>query len=480
MSKMQETIKNRTIFCGDNIDMLRGFNSDSIDLIYLDPPFNKKQEFIAPIGSSSEGASFKDVWGKEDIKNAWLSSIKLYNENLYNFLELSRFIGDFSNKYYLIYMTIRLIELHRILKPSGLIYFHCDNTMSHFIKLLMDVIFGANNFLGEIIWKRTTSAQKGSQHDAKTWGTNNDFIYSYSKSKSYRLNTTRNLTQDEMLLKFKLSDENGNRYYDDSSHIWRTPNMGVRPNLCYEWRGYTSPHPSGWRLSKERLEEEYQKGNIVILPNGKLQRRKYLRDYKGVPIGNLWTDINPPTGIEYQNYPTQKPLALLERIISSSCPEDGVVLDPFCGCATTCIASERLKRQWIGIDISDKAFELVQKRLKREVEFEGTVVNHLESIKVEFRTDVANRTDVEVIKLSSKVKENIKAYLFDKQAGRCNGCGDKYRIEIFDIDHITPKSKGGLDTEDNLQLLCSYCNRVKGNRDMAYLHAKLNETKDNT
>ncbi|MGL4563086.1 MAG: DNA methyltransferase [Brevinema sp.] len=190
----QETIKNRTIFCGDCLDTLRGFNDNSIDLIYLDPPFNKKKQFTAPIGSDAEGAEFKDYWVKDDIKDAQVALLKEKHENLYNFLELSQYIGNVSNKYYLTYMAIRLLEMKRILKDTGSIYLHCDNTMGHYLKLLLDVIFGEKNFLGEIIWKRTSSAQKGSQFESKTWGTNVDSIFSYSKTSSYSLKTIREIT----------------------------------------------------------------------------------------------------------------------------------------------------------------------------------------------------------------------------------------------------------------------------------------------
>ena len=150
--------------------------------------------------------------------------------------------------------------------------------------------------------------------------------------------------------------------------IWRTPNMGDRPNLCYEWRGYTNPHPSGWRLSKARLEEEFEKGNIRIKQNGKLERRAYSRDYRGEPTGNLWDDILPIQGKERTGYPTQKPLGLLDRIIKASSHEDDMVLDPFCGCATACVAAERLDRQWVGIDIAEKAVNLVQSRIRKEID----------------------------------------------------------------------------------------------------------------
>ena len=365
---MQTTLKPRTIFCRDNLEIMRGINSDSVDLIYLDPPFNKGKKFHAPIGSTAEGAEFSDIWSPDSVKDEWHNEINDKYPALYKYLEAVGDIGSRSAKYYLIYMAVRLIEMHRILKPSGSIYFHCDQTVSHYIKLLMDTIFNHPNARGEIVWQRSISKQKGSQHKAKSWGVSTDSLFFYTKTDSYNLVNTRFITEEEIFKKFNHENERtGEKYYDDSSHIWCTPGMGVRPELCYKWKGFENPHPSGWRLSKERLQEEYEKGNIVILGRGtnkKLQRRKYIKDYEGVPLGNLWTDINPVSGKENTKYPTQKPLALLERIIQSSSNIGDLILDPFCGCATTCVAAEKLKRNWIGIDVSAKAYELCESKKK--------------------------------------------------------------------------------------------------------------------
>ncbi len=361
-------VKNRTIFCDDNLDIMRGINSGCIDLIYLDPPFNKNKEFAAPIGSSAEGASFKDIFREEDLKEEWVQTIAEDQPELHHYLNGIKGVGKPYNFAYLAYMAIRLIECYRILKDTGLIYLHCDPTMSHYLKTAMDCIFGEQNFREEISWKRALSEQKGSQFKPRSWGSNTDIILFYAKSNASRISPYRNLTKEESAQKFKYMDGDGRRYYLDNAHIWRTPNMGARPNLCYTWRGFKNPHLSGWRLSKERLEEEYQKGNFVIRPDGKLERRKYEEDYRGRPVGNFWDDIKPAQGKELTGYPTQKPTALLERIIKSSSEEGGMVLDPFCGCATTCVAAEKLERQWVGIDISVTAYELVQDRLKREVD----------------------------------------------------------------------------------------------------------------
>lgn len=237
--------------------------------------------------------------------------------------------------------------------------------------------------------------------------------------------------------------------------------LGSRPNLCYEWRGFKNPNPSGWTMSKERLESEYQKGNFVIKDNGKkLERRKYIEDYKGMPIGNLWSDILPPSAKERTGYPTQKPLALLRRIIEASSNEGDVVFDPFCGCATACVAAQQLGRKWIGIDIEAKAAEVLVERLGDDAGFFKDFIH---------RTDIPLRTDIKIEPISIP----IKARLFKDQNGHCNGCNIEFEIRNFEIDHIVPQSKGGGDYYENYQLLCGNCNRSKGDRPMEYLRMKI-------
>ena len=382
-----QQIPNRSIFCKDNLDILQGINSNSIDLIYLDPPFNKKKEFIAPIGSSAEGASFKDTFTEEEIKDEWVETIKQDYDGLYKFLigikELSNITSSKRNKYYLYnycylcYMAIRLIEMRRILKETGSIYLHCDPTMSHYIKLLMDIIFGEKNFRNEIVWKRHSSGQKGSQFEPKKWGANTDHIFFYVKNNNTKMSPFISFTEEEIKEKFKYKDEKGKMY--QIVPITMGKNKGERPNLHYKFKGISPPpYPNAWSLSEKRMYEEYEKGNIIIKKN-KLERRKYLKDSKGKSIGTDWNDIKPSAGKEYTGYPTQKPLNLLERIIQASSNEGDIVLDPFCGCATTCVASEKLNRQWIGIDISHKAYDLVKERLAKEVKQE-TKIKYKKSI----------------------------------------------------------------------------------------------------
>jgi len=383
-------VANRTIFCDDNLDVLRGINSDCIDLIYLDPPFNKNKEFTAPIGSSAEGASFKDIFREDDLKDEWLQTIREDSPDLFHYLNGIKGIGKPYNFAYLAYMAIRLTECRRLLKNTGSLYLHCDQTISHYLKTLLDCIFGEQNFRNEIIWQKNDNRAKGSQHKPKRYGTQTDSIFFYSKSKNAALLPHVELAGKDVEIEFPKLDKNGKRY-KTGIPIWRQPSMGPRPNLCYTWRGFTNPHSSGWRLRKERMEDEYQKGNIVIIDERKLERRLYHENYDGKPLGDLWTDISPAKGKQRTDYPTQKPLALLERIIKASSNEGDIVLDPFCGCATTCVAAEKLDREWIGIDISVKAYDLVRERLQKEVANPEDYFKYQNIIHM--RTDPPKRTD---------------------------------------------------------------------------------------
>lgn len=353
---------------GDCLDNLKLLADESVDLIYLDPPFKSDTDYNMLFGSetgedATQIKAFTDTWywhaGHQEVYDRLLDrggSVRRVSEAMFMML------GPCGMLAYILFMTERLIELHRVLKQTGSLYLHCDPTASHYLKLVLDAVFGAKMFQNEIIWQRMKGA-KGSQHQARSWGTVSDNIYFYTKSDDYRLQPLRKLTEDEILEEFKLKDEKGQRYKDDSAHIFRNPSMGVRPNLCFTWRGFKNPHSSGWRLSKQRLEEEYIKGNIIIDGN-RLSRRKYLKDYAGKPLGNVWVDINIASGNERLGYPTQKPLALLKRIIEASSNEGDIILDPFCGCGTAVDAAQALGRHWIGMDVSALAINVIIARLE--------------------------------------------------------------------------------------------------------------------
>ena len=370
---------NRILYAADCLDVLNDEDelpSESIDLIYLDPPFNSNSNYNLPFKGRDKSLkpveAFKDTWEwtaddggrleemESDPRTRSLAAIVRFAQEVEGYGRRAKP----SLAAYLINMSLRLLAMRRVLKPTGSIYLHCDPTASHYLKLAMDAVFGKKNFRNEIVWKRYASKGKGSQHLPKSWGSMTDTILYYAYPKS-ALSPFRELTEAEVLEKFPKLDEQGRRY-NTGTPLFRSRGMGPRPNLCYEWRGFVNPHSSGWRLSKERLEEEYQKGNVIILPDEKLERRKYEDDYAGEPVGSLWAEnilTLSSNSNERLGYPTQKPLALLERIIKASSNPDDIILDPFCGCGTTVHAAETLGRRWIGIDISPFSTGLIRERM---------------------------------------------------------------------------------------------------------------------
>lgn len=401
---------------------------------------------------------------------------------------------------FLCFMGVRLIAMRRLLKPSGSIYLHCDSTASHYLKTLMDSIFGRDNFRNSIGWQKNDSRAKGSQHKSKKWGTQYDTLLFYSKSAQARVTATRQCTPEEMEQEFTKFDANGKRY-KTGIPLWRQPSMGARPNLCYEWRGFTNPHPSGWRLSKERMEQEFQKGNIVIRENGKLERRIYEEDYVGKPVGDLWTDISPAKGHERTGYPTQKPISLYERIINASSNEGDIVLDPFAGCATTCVAAEKLKRQWVGIDIWPEVQDVIIDRLEKEGLIAPKYTRRTQKAKQKyfwseelyFTSDLPVRTDdgktdtsYLAVKEESVLegwqripKQKIvmlltRAQWYEEKNGVvCGGCGRVLDLPFMHLDHIRPRSDGGPNDISNRVLLCAPCNiRKKDDLTMRGLRKK--------
>lgn len=441
------------------MEVLRGINSDRIDLIYLDPPFNKKKVFVAPIGSSAEGASFKDIFKEEDVKKEWLTLIEYKHPKIHDLIEG---IKKFSTKYnwcYLAYMAIRLIESYRVLKNTGGLYLHCDPTMSHYLKLLLDCIFEEMNFRNEIVWKKTNSPKRQS----KSFGNQHDILFFYSKTDKFTFNKAVKEPDEKYLKSFNKKDKKGLYQTVALSNKSALGGFGKMP--IWEWRGITAK----WIYSKEKLEEFWKEGLVVKTLKG-YRKKDYLNKARGSPVSDIWTDkeVSPIQGqsIQMKHYPTQKPIGLLERIIKSSSNEGDVVLDPFCGCATTCVAAEKLNRQWIGIDISAKAFDLVKGRLKKELKQDLLDWNK----QIILRTDAPKRTDIEKLKPYNH-PDNVKT-LWGEQEGKCNGCrltGQNTPMmekRHFHVDHIIPRSKGGLDNFENLQLLCGNCNSSKGDKTM--------------
>ena len=445
----------KTIWTGDNLDILRGINSECVDLIYLDPPFNSNQDYAAPVGSAAAGAAFKDTWTLDDLDVAWMGLIADEQPALAHVIKTSGLTHGKGMQSYLTMMAVRLMEMHRVLKPTGSIYLHCDPTASHYLKLLMDAVFRAGTFRNEITWRR--SHPKGLAFTR--FASNHDVILTYGREGETAWNApyVPNPRANEQ---YKLIEDGTGRRYQLTSLLNPNPD---RPNLTYEFKGVTKV----WRWTKERMEEADRKGLIVVPRGGKgiPRMKRYLDEQPGIPVSDTWDDVPIAAGKERTGYPTQKPLALLERIIKASSNEGDIVLDPFCGCATACVAADKLGRKWVGIDISPKAVELVNMRLQQAM---GSLFHHSY---VTARADIPRRTDIEA---PIPYRQN-KHVLFGQQEGLCNGCKGDFPFKLFEVDHRVPRSRGGTDHLENLQLLCSSCNRIKGDRPMEYLVARLAE-----
>lgn len=265
---------------------------------------------------------------------------------------------------YLSMMAVRLLELRRVLRPTGSIYLHCDSTASHFLKQILDATFGVSNFRNEIIWKRRVG-MSSAVHESNRFGTCTDTILFYAKTEGSlflpQYNRDSPEYQEYIAERFTMTDESGRKFQATS-----LVNPAHRPNLIYEYKGYRPP-PNGWMITKEKMEQWDKDGKIYFPKdkNGRLRRKSYVDELRGMPIQNLWTDIAEinSQAQERLGYPTQKPQALLERIIAASSNEGDVVLDPFCGCGTTIHAAQKLRREWIGIDVTHLAISLIEKRL---------------------------------------------------------------------------------------------------------------------
>jgi DNA modification methylase len=318
----------QTIYCGDNLDKLRTMPSSFVDLIYIDPPFNSNRDYEVFWGDTREKRAFED--------------------------------RHESNRAYIDFMRPRCVELRRVLKDSGSFYYHCDWHASHYVRVMLDQIFGANNFRSEIIWKRNAAKGLGS----KCYPNNHDTIFYYTVSADFTWNRPFvPYVQDN--LDGKTADKY--RHQDDDGRIYRLDNLinpnPNRPNLTYEFLGVTKV----WRWTKDRMEAAYQDGLVIQTRAGAVpQLKRYLDEQDGRPVDDVWADIPPinSQAAERLGYPTQKPLPLLERIVQASSDPDDLILDAFCGCGTALVAAQRLERRWIGIDISPTACRVMAQRLE--------------------------------------------------------------------------------------------------------------------
>ena len=522
-------LRNRTIYIGDNLNRLRGIDSESIDLIYLDPPFNSQGEYQWPIGKDDEEwaddddrsdetddldddqlerliegnglEKFKDAFTLDDLDQHTLQELLDNGEPAgYVIAAAGAAVGP-GTQAYLTYMWERLVEMRRILKSTGSIYLHCDDTEGAWLKALMDAIFGRANFRNEIIWQRTRG-----RSTTRRFGRIADTLLFYVRSSGAYFNPdVASATPDLENLegKFQQSDHDERGLYRDSD----LTGAGTREAESGEaWRGY-QPGTIGrhWSVPRARGRDEYgdwivanvipaydlidsvkdrldaleRHGMIHWTSNNVPRLKRYLVAGKEQVHGSVWVDIPPinSQADEDTGWDTQKPLALLERLIAASSREGDMVLDPFCGCATACVAAERLNRQWVGMDRSPRAGILVRKRLREQKEGIAIWVRDVIVTRI-----VPKRADITEPPIT---RAQLKAALFGKQLvtdgsypiphAMCAGpnCGTALPIHLLEIDRIRPGTSGGDYSLSNTQLLCPWCNRVKGNREIDYLASRI-------
>ncbi len=355
------TTANNRLYFGDNLDILRERVADeSVDLIYLDPPFNSNATYNLPFREKSGAQSAAQITAFDDTWQWGLESESAYHDvvtdgpkALTDLLQAMRsFLGPNDMMAYLTMMAQRMAELQRVLKPSGSIYLHCDPTASHYLKLILDAIFGATKFRNEIVWRRTTA-----HSDSKRYGANIDIILFYTNSAQWTWNPQYQPYDEEYKARFLHKDPDGRPWSDGDLTAKGLSGGGYE----YEYKGARSL----WRVPLATMQRLDAEGRLHFTRTGGIRRKRYLDEMRGRPVQALWDDIDAlnSQAQERLGYPTQKPEALLERIINASSNEGDVVLDPFCGCGTAIAAAERLNRRWMGIDVTHLAITLIRHRL---------------------------------------------------------------------------------------------------------------------
>ena len=426
-------VENRTVFTGDNLNVLRGMNSNSVDLIYLDPPFNSNKQYAAPVGSKAAGAAFRDAWTLDDVDKEEHGHLAFREPALYEIIRAAGTCHSDSMFSYLLYMGARLLELKRVLKPNGSILLHCDPTASHYLKVVMNSIWGRGRFRNEIVW-----GYRGMTSPKNRFRLLHDIILFYAGDGAL-FNPQYDPPTDFMQDK-----------YDKGWHRTGRIVAGVLQNALVV---YDASMPGVEERITDAKRRGWQIKDCTNLPRGSL-----MRDIWEIPVIG-------PRNKERTGHPTQKPLKLLRRIIRACSNEDDLVLDPFCGSGTTLIAAEDLGRRWVGIDISPRAVEVVNMRLREHLGLTSMFCHQSDQVPV--------RTDIPSTKLTQSQRELEKQRLFGEQDGRCNGCLDATKYYKMTTDRIIPGKDGGRYELGNLQLLCGFCNSLKGSRSQDWLKVEL-------
>ena len=512
---------NRHLFIADNITLLRSLDNDTIDLICIDPPFAKNQTFIGnlrpPLSDeerqreletlrgwdiynerdavsvgidwpdSQDTGRFRDIWRWEnDVHEEWLTRIEDDYSELANVINTTRGAHGESMAAYLTYMAIRFIEMHRVLKPTGSLYIHCDPTASHYLKLTIDAIFDAGNFKNEIVWKRSSA-----HSDAKACGRTHDIIFSYGKD---RRNATWNTQYQSYDAEYVQSHY---RYLDAAGRRYRTDNLTATGlsggGYEYEWNGVTRI----WRRPRESMQALHDEGRIRYTRNGVAEYIRYLDEMPGLRLQDVWADLPPinSQARERTGYPTQKPVALAERIVLASSNPGDVVLDCFAGCAYVPVAAERNNRQWIACDMSPRALTVLRRQFAKfnyAVDGEQQTNRPLLVVEADITTrgpnDLPERTDEDPIE-PQEIKElpprrfkvpasiiphdEMLEMLLELSGYMAWCCGFANRMpdgaivrttRNFHLDHIDPKSKDGSNDIHNRAPLCQTHNMRKRDR----------------
>ena len=403
---------NRTLFLEDNLPVLRGLDSDSIDLVATDPPFNKGVPAFTGTTKAGQNVEFKDVWNwDEDVHVDWINDLRQRHPSLFNVIHYANAAAGDDMGAFLCWMAVRVLEMHRVLKDTGSIYLHCDPTASHYLKAMMDAIFGRKNFRNEIVWGYTgPGSPRMRQFNRK-----HDTIFWYSKGKQWTFNG------------------------DDVRLPYKDPNQ--RPRKAFD---------TGSAFEPESIDALRKRGKIPE---------------------TWWTDIAVAVRSpkERTGYPTQKPLRLYKRMIQASSNPGDIVLDPFAGCATTCVAAEQLGRQWIGIDIREESGDVIRERLEREVSesMAWDAIVRTPTTAPE-RTDDGEEAAPELFLEPSKPKESrisapeARESLAKRDGLRCRGCGwEPPYLDFMHVDHKKSRKLKGKESMSNFALLCEPCNRKK-------------------
>ncbi len=456
---------NRTLFHGDNLDFLRGMNSGTVHLIATDPPFNKGRDFHATPDSLAAGAKFQDRWSwADDVEGEWVDQIQDDWPAVWEVIDAARAAWGDDMAAFLCFMGVRLVEMRRVLRDDGSLYLHCDPTASHYLKALLDAVFGRRNFRNEVIWKRTSG-----HSDAQRFGSVHDTVLFYARSTHATWNLTFQPFEEPYVTQYY-------RYKDADGRRWMSGDISASGlsggGYEYEWKGISRT----WRVPQTTMERLDTEGRIFYTRNGIPRIKRYLDESDGLRAQDVWTDIGALRSWhkERLGYATQKPVALLERIISASSNTGDVVLDPFAGCATTLVAAERLGRQWVGMDIWAGAIDIVRQRMadNRQLLTDADPQVH-------YTTDPPVRTDdggeaVPFLQVTERYAEpggqrmsraDMYDHLLRQHGPKCQGCDRTFDDPRYlELDHNTPRSDGGLNHITNRILLCGPCNRLKSNQ----------------